>query len=225
MFESSTVLVIAPHPDDETLGCGGTLLRLSHLGVEVHWLLVTNMSENAGYSASQVEKRDQEIADVSRKYPFHQTHRLEFEPATLDSVKKGELISAISHVVNQVKPDLVLTPYRNDAHSDHEVVYDATMAATKTFRYPFIKRVLAYETISETDFGLKPEDGGFRPNVYVDISNHIEKKLEILEIFESEMGDFPFPRSRKAIESLAFVRGAQCNKNAAEAFMLIKEVS
>ena len=97
------------------------------------------------------------------------------------------------------------------------------MSATKSFRYPFIKRVLAYETISETDFGMKPEDGGFRPNVYINISNYLDRKLEILDIFESEIDEFPFPRSRKAVSALAQLRGVQCNSNAAEAFMLIKE--
>lgn len=83
---------------------------------------------------------------------------------------------------------------------------------------------MVYETMSETDFGMKPEDGGFRPNVFIDIEPYLAKKLDILEIFESEVGDFPFPRSRKALQSLAYVRGAQCNAKAAEAFMLIKEI-
>jgi len=99
------------------------------------------------------------------------------------------------------------------------------MSSTKSFRYPFIKRVLVYETISETDFGMKPEDGGFRPNVFNNISDFLEEKLNILDIFESEMGDFPFPRSRIALTALSQLRGAQSNCEAAEAFMLIKEIN
>jgi LmbE family N-acetylglucosaminyl deacetylase len=139
-------------------------------------------------------------------------------------IPKGEVIGQISKVVSQIKPEIVFTAYRNDAHSDHEIVFDAVMSATKTFRYPFIKKVMAYETMSETDFGMKPEDGGFKPNIFVDIEGYLAKKLDILEVFETEVGTFPFPRSRKAIESLAFVRGAQCNAEAAEGFMLIKEI-
>jgi LmbE family N-acetylglucosaminyl deacetylase len=219
------VLVIAPHADDETLGCGGSMLKHLQSGDKVYWLIVTKMADDLGFSFEQIDRRKKEIDLVSKAYGLTGTFELDFPPAGLDMLSKGDIIGGLGKIINEVAPEIVYTPYRNDAHSDHEIVYDATMAATKTFRYPFIERVLAYETISETDFGLKPEDGGFRPNVYVDISNHIEKKIEILEIFESEMGDFPFPRSRKAIESLAFVRGAQCNRNAAEAFMLIKEIA
>lgn len=218
------VLIVAPHADDETLGCGGTILKYVELGYQVHWLLVTGMSEQAGFSQSQIEKRDQEIKQVTKAYNFTSVHQLNLYPARLETLPKGGVIGSIGEIIASIKPEQVFTVYRNDAHSDHEVVYDAVMSATKSFRYPFVQRVLAYETMSETDFGLKPEDGGFKPNVYVDIEGYLEKKLAILELFESEVAEFPFPRSRKALESLAYVRGAQCNAQAAEAFMLIKEV-
>ncbi|EKE75429.1 LmbE family protein [Gallaecimonas xiamenensis 3-C-1] len=143
----------------------------------------------------------------------------------MDALPLGQLIGAISPVINRIAPQWVYVPYRNDAHSDHQVVFDAVMSATKSFRYPFIKRLMTYETLSETDFGLKPEDGGFRPNIYVDISQHLDKKLDILDIFSSEMGEFPFPRSRKALSALAALRGVQSNAEAAEAFMLLKEIN
>ncbi len=217
-------LIVAPHADDETLGCGGTILKLVEQGYQVHWLLVTGMTFDAGFSKTQIQTRRVEIEKVSAAYGFVETHELELPPARLETLSKGDVIGPISKVVDIVKPSLVFTVYRNDAHSDHEIVFDAVMSATKSFRYPFIKKVMAYETMSETDFGMKPEDGGFKPTVYVDIANYLNQKLDILEIFESEVHEFPFPRSRKALESLAYVRGAQCNAEAAEAFMLIKEI-
>ncbi len=224
MNNSKVILVVAPHADDETLGCGGTLLRYAQSGAQIHWLLITGMREDYGYTTAQISKRDEEIKLVAEQYGFVQVHQLNFKPAALDIMPKGELIVAISKIVSQVKPEEVFTVYRNDAHSDHEVVYDSVMSATKSFRYPFVKRILAYETISETDFGMKPEDGGFRPNVFVNISEFLETKLSILELFESEVGVFPFPRSRIALEALARLRGAQCNHLAAEAFVLLKEI-
>ncbi|WP_028862340.1 PIG-L deacetylase family protein [Psychromonas aquimarina] len=218
------VLIVAPHADDETLGCGGTILRYIESGYDVHWLLVTGMSVEAGFTNEQVKERIKEIVKVKSLYGFSSVHELYFPPAALETLTKGRLIAAVSKVIQTIQPNEVFTVYRNDAHSDHEIVYDAVMSATKSFRYPFIKRVLAYETISETDFGLKPEDGGFKPNVFIDITSHLEKKLEILEVFKSEIGEFPFPRSRKALESLACIRGVQSNCHAAEAFMLIKEI-
>lgn len=218
------VLIVAPHADDETLGCGGTILRYIKEGHEVHWLLVTGMKEEFGFTREQIIIRNKEIDKVNKLYGFNSLNQLNFPPAALETVSKGKLIGAISKVVNEIKPDEVYTTYRNDAHSDHEIVYDAVMSCTKSFRYPFIKKVLAYETMSETDYGLKPEDGGFRPNTFIEIGPFLEAKLDILEVFESEVGEFPFPRSRKSLESLAFVRGAQSNCNAAEAYFLIKEV-
>lgn len=219
-----TVLIVAPHADDETLGCGGTILRYIKEGYAVHWLLVTGMSKEFGFTDEQINTRTLEINKVNNLYGFSGMYTLNFPPAALETVSKGELIGEISKVINTIKPDEVFTTYRNDAHSDHEIVYDAVMSCTKSFRYPFIKKVLAYETMSETDFGLKPEDGGFRPNIFINIEDFLNEKLDILEIFESEVGPFPFPRSRKSLESLAYVRGAQSNCNAAEAFFLIKEI-
>lgn len=223
-MSNKTILIVAPHADDETLGCGGTIFKLINQGFDVHWLLITGMSESVGYSSDQVKQRKLEISKVSECYGFAKVHELHLPPARLETLSFGEIIGPISNIVKAIEPEQVFTVYRNDAHSDHEIVFDAVMSATKSFRYPFVKRVLAYEVMSETDFGLKPEDGGFRPNVFVDISETLSNKLDVLEIFESEVQDFPFPRSRKALESLAYVRGAQCNAQAAEAFMLIKEI-
>lgn len=219
-----TMLVVAPHPDDETLGCGGTILRYKDEGYQVHWMIVTGIGREDGYSKQQIKLRDQEIQKVTMLYGFKSVHELKYPAASLDVIPKVDVISSISNVVRKVKPEQVLTVYRNDAHSDHEVVFDAVMSATKTFRHPSVKRVMAYETVSETDYGLKPGDGGFRPNVYIDISRYLERKLEIFKVYKSEVGEFPFPRSEKAISALASVRGAQSNCNAAESFMLIKEI-
>lgn len=220
----SKILIVAPHADDETLGCGGTILKLIAQGHDVHWLLVTGMSCSSGFSQQQIDSRESEIHLAAKAYGFTAVHELMLPPARLETLALGQIIEPLCQIITTVQPEQVFTAYRNDAHSDHQIVYDAVMSATKSFRYPFVKRVLAYETMSETNFGLKPEDGGFKPNVFIDIGHYLQKKLEILSIFSSELGEFPFPRSIKALEALAYVRGAQCNAEAAEAFMLIKEI-
>jgi LmbE family N-acetylglucosaminyl deacetylase len=219
------VLIVAPHADDESLGCGGTILRHISEGDDVHWLLVTGMSHSSGFTEKQITQRQKEIVQVHKRYGFSERYELNLPPAALDTLAKGDVVSEVSKIIKEVEPEIVYTVYRNDAHSDHEIVFDAVMASTKSFRYPFVRRVLAYETISETDFGMKPEDGGFRPNVFNNISVYLEEKLNILDIYESEMGVFPFPRSRKSLIAIARVRGVQSNNEAAEAFMLIKEIN
>ncbi|MEY8198223.1 MAG: PIG-L deacetylase family protein [Colwellia sp.] len=218
------ILIVAPHADDESLGCGGSILRFIDEGCQVSWLIVTGMSLEAGFSIEQIERRKKEIEKVTMMYQFSNVIELNLPPAALDTLPKGDIIAGISKVIKELEPQDVYTVYRNDVHSDHEMVFDAVASATKSFRYPFIERIFAYETISETDYGLKPEDSGFRPNVFVNISDYIDRKLKILNVFESEMGIFPFPRSAKAIEALAIIRGSQANCNAAESFMLLKEI-
>ena len=120
--------------------------------------------------------------------------------------------------------ETIFVPHPADVHSDHRVVFDAVSACTKWFRYPSVKRVLAYETLSETDFGLGTNQP-FRPNVFVDVEHFFIKKLQAMDIYASEVGEFPFPRSHEAIRALATLRGAASGFKAAEAFELLRERS
>ena len=220
-------LVIAPHPDDELLGCGGTLLRRVAEGGSVGWLLMTAITEEAGWQREKVAQRASEIQQVREGLGVHSEHffPLDFPTAELDSIPMSSLISRISNVFKQFEPEEVLLPYPGDVHSDHRITFEAACACTKWFRYSSVRRVLVYETPSETDFGIDPRDSGFRPNVFVDISQYIDRKLELMAIYESEMGEFPFPRSETALRALAQARGSQAGFEAAEAFMLLRETS
>lgn len=217
-------LVISPHPDDELIGCGGTLLRRGAEGAEVGWLITTAISKEHGWSADQVRERNQEIKKVQNGLGIHEDHlfRLGFPTTQLDTIPIGDLICKISEVFQVFRPEEVLVPSRVDVHSDHRIVFDAVAACTKWFRYPSVKRVLTYETLSETDFSLR-SDNRFHPSVFIDITNYLGKKMELLKIYKSELGEFPFPRSEKTIQSLAFLRGSQAGFQAAEAFQLLYE--
>ena len=134
----------------------------------------------------------------------------------------SDLIDKFSAVFKEFQPVEVLLPCRSDVHTDHRLVFDAAVACTKWFRYPSVKRVIAYETISETEFGLDP-DNSFQPNYFVDISEFLDLKLEIMAVYKSELSDFPFPRSIEAIRALAALRGSTAGFMAAEAFQLLRE--
>lgn len=216
------VLVVAPHPDDETLGCGGTILKHRDQGDTVHWLIVTGMGKH--FPPDRISERVIEIEEVARRYAFSSQHVLNLPAAHLDTVPLGEIVDAIKSVLETVQADTIYLPYRGDAHTDHRIVFDAVIACTKWFRCKSIKRILAYETLSETEFGINPDANGFRPNVFIDISSYLEKKLDILTCYASELGSFPFPRSAETIRALAALRGATAGCTAAEAFMLLKEI-
>lgn len=216
-------LVIAPHPDDETLGCGGTLLRARDEGHQIYWLIVTSITEEEGFTQKRVESRTSEIERVAGAYGFTDTIQLEFPTAKLDDIPLGEIVEAFGQAVAKVKPTDIYLPHRRDAHSDHAVVFDAAISVSKWFRYPSVERVFTYETQSETDFDISPDSNGFRPNVFVDISLYIDRKIEIAKFFESEFAMHPFPRSFEGMRALAFLRGSASGFEAAEAFMLLRQ--
>lgn len=216
------ILVVAPHPDDETLGCGGTMLRASRSGAEIVWVVVTAITEEQGFSAARVETRKREIEAVAARYGVVETVQLGFPTARLDARPISDLVGALSEVVRRTAPTDLFLPHRRDAHTDHAVVFDAGVAVSKWFRYNSVERVLTYETPSETDFDLAPDSLGFRPNVFIDISETLEDKIEIAGIYESEILPHPFPRSIEGIRALAIVRGAAAGFSAAEAFMLLR---
>ena len=214
-------IVIAPHPDDELLGGGGTLLRRRSEGADVAWVIVTELSEADGWAPEQVARRSEEVKMAARFFGFSQVFHLGFPAAKLDQVAIGSLVQRMSDVFKSYQPEDVFVPHRSDVHTDHRVVFDAAASCSKWFRYPSVKRFFAYETLSESDFGLMPSTA-FRPNYFVDISSFLQQKIDATKIYESEFGDFPFPRSSTAIESLAKVRGAASGFHAAEAFELLR---
>ncbi len=218
------VLVIAPHPDDETLGCGGALLGHRSRGDEVHWLITTGMKKEFGYSADQITCRDKEISDVAGAYGFSSVTETGFPTARLDTIPDAEIIGEISNTFQATSPEIVYLPFPGDAHSDHRAVFDAVSACCKWFRNDHVRQVIACEIPSETGFGMDPTQLVFSPNLFIDISENLERKIQIMSLYKSEMGTFPFPRSEEAIRALAVHRGAEAGCAAAEAFMLLKEV-
>ncbi len=219
-----TVLVVAPHPDDETLGCGGTLLKHKASGDKIHWLIVTRIDEEAGFSTERISARSHEIKTVSTMYGFDSVANLNLPTTKLDILPIQQLIEMIGDAILKIRPEILYVPFPGDIHTDHRVVFQAVAACTKWFRFGSIKKILAYETLSETDFAINPDLNAFAPNVFVDISELMLEKLRIMQIYKSEMGLFPFPRSEEAIVALSQIRGVAAGCEAAEAFMLLKEI-
>jgi LmbE family N-acetylglucosaminyl deacetylase len=217
-------IVVAPHPEDEVLGAGGTLLRRKAEGATVAWLIVTSITAETGWSADKIKQRADEIKRVTALFGFDSVFELNLPTTQLDQVPMSDLVTAISNVFNQFEPEEVFVPHPSDVHTDHRLVFDAVASCAKWFRYPSIQRVLACETLSETDFGLGASQG-FRLNVFVDIEQYLTDKLREMVIYASELGEFPFPRSHEAIQALATLRGAASGFKAAEAFELLREGS
>jgi len=218
------VLVIAVHPDDETLACGGTLLKHKSNNDKIHWLIATDIKESEGFKKSTVEKRKNEINKVENLFNFDSVSKLGLSTTKVDDYSMNSLIEKISSVINKIRPDIIYLPFKGDIHTDHKKIFNAAYSCTKSFRYPFIKKIYMMETLSETDFSLNIKDESFMPNTFVDISDFMDKKIEIMNLYDGELGDHPFPRSVKNIKALATYRGATAGCDYAESFMLIKEI-
>lgn len=217
------ILTISVHPDDETLGCGGTILKHNKLGDEIYWMIFTEADKSIGFNEDFITNRENQINIVSKKYGFKKVFQLGFLTTKLHNIDFSELIGKVSNVINEIQPEIIYMNNRSDIHSDHQIAAKAIMSCTKSFRYPFIKKILMYECVSETEIAPALPESLFIPNVYSDITDFIDEKLEIMKIYESEMQETPLPRSLDNIKALARYRGASCGAHYAEAFMLIRE--
>lgn len=191
----------------------------------VGWVLMTAITTEKGWSKQQIEKRDSEIERVREGLGIspEYLYKLNFPAAELDQVSTSVLISGLANVFKDFQPEEVFLPHPGDIHSDHRITFEAAAACTKWFRYPSVKRILTYGTLSETDFGLDQVSGGFRPNLFVDITDQLQQKMALLSIYQSEIAEHPFPRSLEAVKAQALLRGAQRGVQAAEAFQLLRE--
>lgn len=215
------IIVVSAHPDDEILGAGGALIRHRNQGHDLHWLIATNIFEDQGFSKERVQSRQEEIEKVANQLKM-KVHLLDYKTMTLTSEDLLKLVPQISSIFMEVQPELIYVLNRSDAHSDHRVLFDAVMACTKSFRYPFIREVMMYECISETEFAPALPEKAFLPNCYIDVSQQMDEKLELMKVYDSELGEHPFPRSERNIRALATFRGASCGVEYAEAFQILK---
>lgn len=217
------VLVIAPHPDDEILGVGGTIKKRSKIGDEVYVCIVTK-----GYKPLfdeeliQMGREEAKIAD--KMLGVKETFFLDFPAVMLETVPRYEFNEKISEIVQKIQPDEIYIPHRGDMQIDHQMVVDAAMVAVRPKHKHKIKRVYAYETLSETGWNIPNQQNEFIPNVYEDITETLKDKLESMRIFKSQLGEFPEARSIGALDALAKYRGAIVGVKAAEAFILIREI-
>ena len=216
------VLVVGTHPDDETLGCGGSLLKHQENGDSIYWLNFTDMHEEDGWGIHKVKKRKKEIETVIDKYKFSKFFNLGYPTLKLDTMSISSILDDVNRVYKEIRPEIIYLPFIHDIHSDHQIVSKIIQSTLKWFRHPNIIKALMYETPSETEFNFIKEKQ-FNPNIFVNIEGYLDKKIEIMKVYDSELLDFPFPRSVTTIKSLAKFRGSQSGYKAAEAYELVYE--
>jgi len=217
------VLVFAPHSDDEVLGVGGTIAKHCAQGDEVYVCIVTKGAEPL-FDKEPADRVIAEAVEAHKVLGVMDTIFLNFPAAMLETVPRYELNRAVLQVVTDSKPDVVYLPHAHDMQRDHGLVSEAAMVALRPKHDHVVKKIYAYETLSETEWSIPNAANAFVPTVWNDISGFLDMKIKAMKQYKSQLGEFPNPRSLEAIESLAKLRGSTVLVKAAEAFVVIREI-
>ena len=217
------VLVIAPHPDDEVLGVGGTMARLAAEGSEIYVLIVTKGTPPM-FDEECINQVRREALAAHKLLGVKETHFLSLPAAHLDTIPHAEINAQLSKVCAELEPDIIFVPFLGDIHTDHQLVFHSTMVAARPNQAFFPKTIYAYETLSETNWGASYLTPNFSPNIYINITNTINTKLDAMSLYASQIKHSPHERSIETLKALAVFRGGTVGCHAAEAFVLVRDI-
>jgi LmbE family N-acetylglucosaminyl deacetylase len=225
---SSNVLVLAAHPDDEVLGCGGSIAKFSDEGAIVH---VAFLADGVFARGGDEKNRQEEL--FTRRSAAQKACDIlgvksisfdDFPDNRMDSVPLLDIIQVIEALIDKHQPSIVLTHQAGDVNVDHRCVHEAVVTACRPQQNHSVKTLLCFEVPSSTEWQLPGSAPVFAPNWFVDISATFDRKIAALEVYEEELRAWPHPRSRKGVEHLQHWRGATVGVNAAEAFVLGRQL-
>ncbi len=211
------ILVVGAHPDDEVLGAGGAIAKHVASGDHVYVCIVTQAFAPQWSEDYLVKKtKEQEAVDVF--LGITKRFQLGHHTTKLNTVPHGEISGQVCQLVKKVSADILYTHFEDDVHYDNTVTYRACLVAS---RPPNSCKLICYETVSETEWGSRP----FHPNYWIDIEQWIDKKIQACSLYQTEMRQFPHPRSDEGIRTLAKFRGMQMCRQYGEAFQIIRDAA
>ncbi len=220
------VLVIAPHADDEILGCGATIAKHIANGDEVFVLIATNA--HYGYpercSKADIQKVRNEALSAHNFLGIKKTYFTDFPAPKLDVFPLSDIADAFLAIFNEIKPVTLYIPHGGDLHLDHTAIYRASLVAARPIQEYSIESIYVYETLSETNWTPLQGDQYFKPNLYINVTDYFNKKLKSMSFFTTQIKKFPNSRSLEALEALAKYRGTTVGVFYAEAFMIEREI-
>ena len=225
----SRILCIAAHPDDEVLGCGGTLAKFSRKGSECNVLImgegITSRNSYSGSTKSDLLKdlrcNAKEASDI---LGVSNTIFYDYPDNMFDTVPLLEMAKTIETVVEDTKPNIIFTHHMSDLNVDHSIVFRATLIATRPMAGKIVETVYTYEVPSSSEWSFSSISPEFRPNTFFDISEELGKKIEAISLYKTELRDYPHPRSKEALRSIAMKWGSTVGCEAAEAFVLVRDI-
>ena len=228
MSESVVKLVIAAHPDDEVLGCGGTIARSAQDGDEIYIAILGEGITSRNQSEDVEEKLLNQLHTCSQRAAellgAKDLFLYRLPDNCFDSIPLLNIVKIIEGLVERIRPQVIYTQHGGDLNIDHTIVYRATLTATRPLAGCLIKDIYAYEVPSSTEWAFGRFEPSFQPNVFVDISETLEKKIQAMELYESERRVFPHPRSPEALKAIGQRWGSVVGKYYAEPFELVRSV-
>lgn len=217
------VLVVAPHADDEVLGCGGVMARHAAAGDAVFVVVATRGMVEL-YADHLIDAVRREALAAHQLLGVRETRFFDFPAPALDTVPRYKLASALAALIREWQIQVLYLPHHGDIHADHFHLHHASLVAARPLADCPVRRILAYETLSETEWAPPQKDAVFYPTVFVDISEHLPKKIAAMQCYRSQVKPAPNARALETIEALARYRGATIARHAAESFMLIRDI-
>ncbi|UCC52573.1 MAG: PIG-L family deacetylase [Anaerolineaceae bacterium] len=219
---SKKILVVAAHPDDELLGPGGTVASHSSCGDQVTIAFIAD-ADSARYDKVKMQTVRNDAIQAAQHLGVCDVQFAGLPDQGLDALPILKITQWIENVLRDTQPQIIYTHHFGDINRDHRVVYEAALTAARPYSAPYVERILCYETPSATEWAGSSVADAFAPNVFVDISQHLESKINAMSAYETEIRDFPHPRSLEAIRVRAATWGSVIGVTAAEAFVLVRE--
>lgn len=210
------ILVIAPHSDDEVLGAGGVICRYTEEG---HSVYVCEVTSGPKYKMMQEEARKAHSVMGVKDSVF-----LNLPYVRLKSLETMQINKAISDVVQAIRPEIVFIPFIGDMHIDHREVTESVLVATRPVNNCSVRTIYMYETLSETGWNIPNSERSFMPDTWFDISAYMDRKIEAMKCYESQIKEYPNPRSSEGIRALAMFRGSTVGVRYAESFMTVRNI-
>lgn len=216
--KKNKILIVAAHPDDEMLGCGGTILKFKNK-CDIHVIFMTDGVSSRGKNNSEKKKRRNSCIKLFKKLNLNNPIFLNFPDNQMDKIPLLKIIKKVESILNKIKPETVITHYSECLNIDHRLTYQAVITACRPLKESSVKKILSFEVLSSTEWA-KFRYKSFDPNYYIDISKNFKNKLNALKFYKKELRKFPHSRSLVAVETLAKYRGVSSGVKYAEAFYL-----
>ena len=218
----SNILVIAAHPDDEVLGCGGAMALHNNDGDEIHVLFMTDGVSSRGKDLTEISNRQFSAQNAGKILGVKSITFLDYPDNQMDSVPLLKIVQDIEKAFSTVKPNIIYTHHVGDLNIDHQITHKAVMIASRPQPGCCVREIYTFEILSSTEWNTQSSDSVFLPNYYVDISPVIDLKVKAMNMYEKEIRNFPHSRSIEGMMVLSKYRGSNMGMKNAEAFHIVR---